>query len=154
MYALSIATLQMEQSVTGFVGQGSVTLTCEVSNYASFLGSPMWINSNGTSITEDSSKYLVSTRSGSNRLIYDNGTTGPSLVSTLTILQLSVRDEGNYTCSVNSVTLSAMNVFAELSVMEGTSPTSTLTPPSTTTPPSTITTSTITTTGMGSPEGI
>ena len=136
---------------SNYVRQGSVALTCEVSNYASFLGTPMWINSNSTFVTEDSSKYLVSTRSGSNTLIYDNGTTGPSLVSTLTILQLSVRDEGNYTCSVNSVTLSAVTVFAELSVMEGTSPTSTLTPPSTT-PLSTITTFTVTT-GVGSPPG-
>ena len=103
----------------GFLGEGSAQLHCEMSGYASFSSLPTWTDGSGIVIT-DTTKYSITLGSGSNSLIYSNGSTGPSIVSTLTIGQLSIGDEGSYSCSVE--TLSAVTTVrsTQLVIMDGT----------------------------------
>ena len=113
---LLIAMLNVSSTMSGFTGEGSVMLTCEVSGYASFSGTPSWTGS-GRDLTSDGSKYTINVSGGSSSLIFSNGSTGPSVVSTLTINQLSMEDDGVYTCSV-----AGMSSTTQLTIMQGTSP--------------------------------
>ena len=99
VFVLLIAMLDVSSTMFGFIGEGSVMLTCEVSGYASFSGTPSWTVS-GRDLTSDGSKYIINVSSGSASLIFSNGSTGPSIVSTLTIKQLCIEDDGVYTCSM------------------------------------------------------
>ena len=111
----------MAPTSEGFLGEGSAQLHCEMSGYASFSSLPTWTDGSGMAIT-DTTKYSITLGSGSNSLIYSNGSTGPSIVSTLTIGQLSIGDEGSYSCSVE--TLSAVTTVrtTQLVIMDGTVP--------------------------------
>ena len=116
MFVLLIAMLDVSSTMSGFIGEGSVMLTCEVSGYASFSGTPSWTVS-GRDLTSDGSKYIINVSSGSASLIFSNGSTGPSIVSSLTINQLCIEDDGVYTCSVGG-----MSSMTRLTIMQGTSP--------------------------------
>lgn len=114
-----VATLHVEPS-TGFIGEGFVILSCEVSGYTSSSSPPMWAADSGANLT-DPAKFAIDFRSGdSNSLIYPNGSVGPGVVSTLTINQLSAEDGGGYTCSFGGRTL-----VSQLTIMGGTSPAAT-----------------------------
>ena len=67
----------------------------------------------------DVSKYVSNVSSGSASLIFSNGSTGPSIVSTLTINQLCIEDDGVYACSVGGMSSIGMT---RLTIMQGTSP--------------------------------
>ena len=88
-------------------------LTCEVSGYASFSGTPSWTG-NGRDLMSDGSKCIINVTSGSASLIFSNGSIGPSIVSTLTIYQPSMEDDGVYTCSVGGTS------STRLTIMQGT----------------------------------
>ena len=111
-----IAMLDVSPTMSGFIGEGSVMLTCEVSGYASFSGTPSWTG-NGRDLTSDGSKYIINVTSGSTSLIFSNGSTGPSIVSTLTINRLCIEDDGVYMCRVGG-----MSSTTRLTIMQGTSP--------------------------------
>ena len=113
---MSIAVVPTSE---GFLGEGSVQLHCEISGYASFSSLPTWTDGSGMPIT-DTPKYSIALGSGSNSLISSTGSTGPIIVSTLTIGQLSVGDEGSYSCRVE--TLSAVTTVrsTQLVIMDGT----------------------------------
>ena len=57
----------------------------------------MWLKLNGSEITT-SDKYTISSSVGVNTIVLENGTTLPSVVVSLTIHNLKLADEGNYTC--------------------------------------------------------
>ena len=115
-FVLLIAMLDVSPTMSGSIGEGSVMLTCEVSGYASFSGTPSWTGSS-RDLTSDGSKYTINVSSGSGSFIFSNGSTGPSIVSTLTINQLCIEDDGVYTCSVGG-----MSSTTRLTIMQGTSP--------------------------------
>ena len=118
---LLIAMLNTSSTMSGFVGEGSVMLTCEVSGFASFSGTPSWTGS-GRDLTTDGSKYIINVTSGSGSLIFSNGSTGPSVISTLTINKLRMEDDGVYTCSVAGMSSTGMSSTTRLTIMQGTSP--------------------------------
>ena len=113
------------KSVNGFIGAGSVTLTCEARGYTNITNPTIiWSATDGKSL-DDSSKYIISETSGSNELISFNGnSTRSSVVSSLEIRALSPDDQGRYTCMVDNI----QTLPIELTVLSGTAPPTTPTP--------------------------
>ncbi len=91
----------------------------------------MWLDLGGSEITA-CTKYTITSGSGGNTIVFENGTAIPSVIVSLTIQNLSLADGGTYTCrgvrGGESVT--------QLAILEETAPLTTP-PPHTTTPPST-----------------
>ena len=80
-----------------YLQTGEVTLTCELHGYQSSLSHPVWLDLGGSEITA-STKYSVTSGSGGNTIVFENGTAIPSVIVSLTIRDLSSADGGNYTC--------------------------------------------------------
>ncbi len=90
----------------------------------------MWLDLGGSEITT-TTKYIITSDEGSKTIVFEDGTTNPSVIVSLTIRDLSLDDGGNYTCrgvrGGESVT--------QLVIKGGTAPPTTL--PPTTQPPTT-----------------
>ena len=81
----------------GFSGEESVSLPCEVHGYITTFNPPVWTSYGASFINV--SKYAIIVSAGSNKsLIFPNGFEKQSIISTLTIHQLSAEHEGSYTC--------------------------------------------------------
>lgn len=91
----------METSITGYIGEGSVTLSCEVHGYVTNPVSMIWTKEGSSGELTNSSKYSITFGVGMNELVFLDGDTTLSTVSFLTIMLLSVDDRGNYTCTVD-----------------------------------------------------
>ena len=76
---------------------GEVTLTCELHGYQSSLSPPVWLDLGGSEVTT-TTKYTLSLHEGLNTIVFENGTAIPSVISSLTIQNLSLADGGNYMC--------------------------------------------------------
>ena len=84
--------------VTGFLGDGSVILTCEVHGYASFSMPPTWTS---TADLTNTSKFVINvSNSNSRSLINSDGSVRQGIVISLTINDLRLEDESNFTCDV------------------------------------------------------
>lgn len=104
-------------SISAVESDDSVSLNCEVYGYAAFLNPQMWTDNDGARITAND-KYGLSLTSGSDTLVYANGTRRPSILSTLTIRSVSLQDEGNYRCSVDTVSEEILMSSVLLTVAE------------------------------------
>ena len=124
-----VAIVDVAPSTMGFLGDGSVMLTCEVYGYTELEVSNLitWTSDNGANFS-DPSKYTITVTDGSRELIYPDGSTEQSIVSKLAIFQLSLEDEGNYTCNIGNI-----QSTTQLLIMGGTSPITTPIPIVTTT---------------------
>ena len=114
--------------MAGFRDTGEVVLSCELHGYQlSNLSatSLVWLNKDLSGIT-NTTKYTITQDQGSNTIVFENGTVLPSLIVRLTIYQLGPEDAGIYTCRSG-----AEESVTQLTIMEGTAPSTTV-PPSTT----------------------
>ena len=57
----------------------------------------MWLDLGGSEITT-TTKYTITSDEGLKTIVFENGTAIPSVIVSLTIRNLSLADEGNYTC--------------------------------------------------------
>ncbi len=111
---------------------------CQVHGYLTTLLPPLWVDLRGNLLT-NSSRVTVGTSEGSKSIVLANGTTVPSIVVTVTIRNLSLADEGNYTCKGDrgrSVTLVTVVIPPPPTTQPPTTQPPTTQPP-TTQPPST-----------------
>ena len=94
--------MDLPAQVTGYLDEGQTELTCEVHGFLRSTDSPKWLSINGSQIDPSSSKYFItSSETSQPAILTSDGSSVPGLRSTLTISQLSVADEGNYTCVVD-----------------------------------------------------
>ncbi len=103
----------------GYLQTGEVTLSCELHGYQLSLTPPVWLDLSG-SATTTSPKCTVSTVSsgeGGRTIILEDGTTVPSMTVSLIIRDLSLADEGNYTCRGSN-----SQSVTQLFIVEGTAP--------------------------------
>ena len=131
------AIIEGVPQVEGFSGDGSVTLMCEMYGYATTSDPITWSNSNGETLTDDTSKFSIMDSEGSKMIIYSNGDTGESIVSVLTINDLTLEDTGNYTCNTENG-IERQSATTQVLIYAGTSPPTTSEAPTTTTSPEMI----------------
>ena len=89
-------------SVIGHLDDGTVTLTCDVRGFLRLATPPMWLNNNAGSPIDSSCplKYRVNFSNFTSQLPSNGSIVVHILRSTLTINQLEVGDEGQYTCMI------------------------------------------------------
>ena len=91
-----------QETVTGYIDDGMVVLTCEVHGYMTLNSSTVrWSREAGDDrqpLQNTPPKYTVVFGSGSRLAQSPNGTTQQSIVATLTIHQLATTDAGRYFC--------------------------------------------------------
>ena len=88
--------------MTGYLDDGTVTLTCDVRGLLRLATPPMWLNNNAGSAIDSSCplKYHVNFSNFTSQLPSNGSIVVHILRSTLTISQLEVGDEGQYTCMI------------------------------------------------------
>ena len=110
--------VDLPDKVTGYLDDRHVVLTCEVYEVLRSTNPPTWLDRDGNSIDSNTPKYTIdiSNSSRATSLLF-NVSIVTDWRSTLTINQLGMADEGNYTCVVdgNSVTV-------HLTVVAGSAP--------------------------------
>ena len=89
----------------------------------------MWLDLGGSEITA-CTKYNITSGSGGNTIVFENGTAIPSVIASLTIQNLSLADGGTYTCRG----VRGRESVTQLVIAEEAAPPTTP-PPHTTTPP-------------------
>ena len=89
----------------------------------------MWLDLGGSEITA-CTKYNITSGSGGNTIVFENGTAIPSVIVSLTIQNLSLADRGTYTCRG----VRGRESVTQLAILEGTAPPTTPPPPTTTLP--------------------
>ena len=126
--------VETQEQVNGYLGEQAVLLTCEVHGYLRGPPSLSWFTDSGPERVSNN-KYTIESRPGSKQVWFENGTTGMSTISVLTIKELNETDEGSYSCRGEGLENTTM-----LLVVEGTAPPTTA--PPTTAPETTITSTT------------
>ena len=105
--------------VTGYLDEKLVVLICEVHGFLRSTNPPTWLGSNGSPINSNTPKYTIDISDSSTRIavLLSNGSIVSGQRSTLTINQLGMADEGNYTCMVDG-----SSATAQLTVVAGSAP--------------------------------
>ena len=109
--------MDLLDQVTGYLGEGRATLTCEVHGFLRSANPPTWLGRDGSPINSNA-KYTIGISDLSRTaVLISNGSSVSGWRSTLTINQLEMGDEGPYTCMVdgNSTT-------TQLTVVAGSAP--------------------------------
>ena len=121
-FSLMITSLtvivDLPDQVTGYLGEGQVTLTCDVHGFLRSTNPPMWLGRDGSPINSNIPKYTIDTSDSSRpAVLISNGNSVPGLRSTLIINQLRMGDEGTYTCMVEGGSNTT-----QLTIMAGSAP--------------------------------
>ena len=103
-----LKSVDINSTVRTFNDSQLVELGCDMSGYIRPQKDLFWIV-NGVPFdpaTSDGSKYMVSYRNGTNNMAQFGGsTTIPSLVTVLTIKDVSLADSGVYSCAIDNTNL-------------------------------------------------
>ena len=94
--------VNVPKEVVGYLNEGQVSLTCEVSGFLRSTASPTWLDGNGRLIVPSSKYAIISsgTSQPSVRISNSSRTQGQRSILTITPLTSACEDEGNYTCAV------------------------------------------------------
>ena len=106
--------VDLPNQVTGYLGKGRVVLTCDVRGFLRSTNPPLiiiWLGTDGSPINSNTPKYTIESS------VVPDGTSVPSLRSTLIIDQLEVGDEGTYTCVVDGT-----STTTQLTIVAGSTP--------------------------------
>ena len=113
--------VETQEQVNGYLGEQAVLLTCEVHGYLRGPPSLSWFTDSGQEFVISINNYckysIVASKPGTKRVWFEDGTTGMSTISVLTIQQLNERDAGNYICRGEGQESTTMLV-----IVEGTAP--------------------------------
>ena len=97
-----IVDLRDQVFVTGCWNERQVVLTCEVHGFLRSANPPTWLGRDGSPIDSNTPKYTIGSSDSSRAAVLpSNGSHVPGWVSTHTINQLEIADEGTYTCKVD-----------------------------------------------------
>ena len=85
--------------MTGYLDERQVVLTCEVHGFLPSTNPPIWRLRESCTLSSSLSKFFIMTGTTTQpSVLISNVTRVSGLRSTLTIRQLSTKDEGSYSC--------------------------------------------------------